>query len=327
MIAGIIARHTDKIQKYTTHLKIICLLLALYFIKPSITKHELESMESLFKVQRATPGLILRDALEGFPEMPPHRTIAVIISSDDLLIHPVHEWIKYLRLRTKNIKILQENDFAGYFATILITTGERKSIKIHPLRNFQPNSDILRVSFGSFEPLFVFYWTDLFQFQFDNRLELVFTPSKECRTSFLQLLHYLMNVRSHSRGTYYYVPLGPYGTLLNWISMSKQDTSTSYFIRAEAFAPFIGLIIAVLIIDGRYMSTASNLLLFSLSCALCPYCALIFIRKQSMALHLFLCFVINFKLSYLLATTVYFYEVFGLVSLLFKGGSKVKPLK
>lgn len=320
MLVGLFYKHLHKLNCSVNYVRLACLVISLLFVYPRISYHEFYSSESLFGFQSISRTALLSAQPNEFSDelrnSPPFKTIAVIVNNNELLAK-IKNSILFLKLKTKNIKIINKNDYAGYFTTIEIRKTDESRVEIHPLRNYQPNSDLLHIAAGVFKPTLVFNISDLFISKFENKIEIALSGDDQSMLDFVKLLHYLMNITSLVWGTYFYVPLGDVNSLFGENNSKPSGELNLYFIKAETVVPFIALTIVESLLAGRYKIDPILLACNGLAIWISPCLVPLVYNIKGIAPLLILYSFINFKVGYIISVIVALYDIASITNQLY----------
>ncbi|RVD91331.1 hypothetical protein TUBRATIS_22130 [Tubulinosema ratisbonensis] len=227
MILLKILANLEFVNKHKRKIQFIILGCCFYFLKIEKCKNKVLTDESLFDKMKTKDKLVLGNSknLTEYNEfktfslnnMSPNDTILILGKKEDefyfeKLIHN----IKNAKVCTKNIKILlgEVNHTSLkclYFCILKINFSDFNCTLIDPLRNWQPNSDLLFLTYDYFPPKQSLNLHFMNEFPLNvNFIEINITPSTKDLRTFLLYLRALHNIHSHSLGNYYYIPFENY---------------------------------------------------------------------------------------------------------------------
>ncbi|KCZ82323.1 hypothetical protein H312_00346 [Anncaliia algerae PRA339] len=274
MILNKILTHWDLIRKYKKIIQLIILLCCMYFFTFTKNTNKILTDESLcdkmisniklqmdnyshFTIVNNVKTVVLNNKSDN-------DTILIIGNEkDEKLLNRLITNLKLSKVCTKNIKvILGEVELASlkslYFCILKLTFGKNKCTIIKPLRNYQPNSDLMFISYHYFPPKTSMEYSFLNEYPLNvNYLEIVLSPSIEDSLTFLLFIRSLHNLHSHSLGNYYYVPFESFNISLisfvpflacNYVYMIFTSLSESMNISFSYSFPFITYFSSVLFI-------------------------------------------------------------------------------
>lgn len=301
MILLKILENVNLINKHKRKIQFVLLCCCFYFLKINNSKNKVLSDESLFdKMKLKDKWLIngsshfkIENGVKTFQlnEKSPNDTILIISKEKyekifDKLIHN----IKSMQVCTKNIKIiLEEIDCSSlkclYFCVIKLDFTDSLSTTIEPMRNWQPNSDLMFISYAYFPPKqqLNFYFTNTFPLNV-NFLEINLTQKTDHLRLFILFLRSLNNIHSHSLGNYYYIPF------------------ENYHFSLLTFVPFISLNFVYLIFSAfKRKMNISEKYFYPLIYYYFPYSFIFFITNDSLfnSYCSFIFILFNFKIGLL----------------------------
>lgn len=284
MLINVLHRLLCLAVRHRAHARLILLVAAgtmLLFTRPA--EYSLMSKESLYK-QLDSSCCLLSDADKGFEESPPHQTIFILVDGSMELCDAIERTTRRIKLRSRLLRVSTVNSSEQHFVKLYIREG-KEVLNIHPMRNYQPNSDVLELARLVFEPRLSFELGDLFIWRFENRIDISLPNNPKSLRRLAKLLRYYMNIESHVYGLYYYIP-----------------TRTG-IIRAEHPYMFISLTLLSLLFDFRPGCSPVMVLLAGILCQACPLACVLFLKKEYAFIYGLVFGVINLKcgLTYTLA--------------------------
>ncbi|KAI5181961.1 hypothetical protein PAEPH01_2846, partial [Pancytospora epiphaga] len=221
MLIDFIGRNRHLLLKYHYIVKITIILLTPFTLLGFKRDYNLRSFDTMYGNIDPLFNLKLSKPTD-FKPMSPGMTICIIMERwDQALV----DSINCLRLRTKSIVITDKDIPEIYFVKLKINFRKNSHVVVHPLRNFQPNSDLLSLAVKIFTAKCCVNIEDLLFGYFDSSVELHLDNSPESITKLLVLLKYYMNVEAFTWCNFYYVPFN------------------NYFIRGESLCYFIVAVI------------------------------------------------------------------------------------
>ncbi|KAM0672166.1 hypothetical protein CWI42_080780 [Ordospora colligata] len=187
---------------------------------------------------------------------------------------------------------------------------------VYPLRNHQPNSDLLLVAEVFFPSSIVFSMKDvLFPNTPANRLEIHIRTTRRDMRQFMNFVRSISFVRTHPYGSYFYVPIG------------------GSYINGTAFISLVMPIIVYFVLDWTCMAyevSCTRILLGSVLYYISPMFLVLFVRRNESMCLCAIFMVLNPKIGMIYALVCYTRMVHDVYTLGFrhlKSVNMLKPLK
>jgi len=278
MLLDFIFKISPKIQKERARSILLALSLILLHIRP--VEISLKSSESLFKQLGISKALLFNKEPEVFPIRSPRDTIFVLLDGSDAFFKQVCRTTNRIALRSKSIEVSKHDSHENYFVKVYLKEDSKTKYKIHPLRNFQPNSDLFYLTKEVFGSEYRFALSDLFLWNFENRIDISMNNNENAINRLCILLRLFMNIESHYYGLYYYIPL------------------KTGVIRAEPLIFFVLSVLLSAVFDLNLCLNPLMMFVGALSYALCPLSCLFFLQKEFCSVYGLLFAVINFRFSF-----------------------------
>jgi hypothetical protein len=295
MILDILFRKHNEILKYQHIIRLLLVLTPLPLLNVKKSGRTIFTEESPHRHLMGRRDVELSDMGDLFHEgrfvlngLPPRASILIHTKQKESCREVVGT-IKKMDFKNVNVIVdLNEPDRTKpYLFEIHLSFGERTSSKVHPLRCYLPNSELLNLSHLYFPYEAAFSIRDfLFSGTPLNLLEIRLRDIPEDKMVFMEFLKVTSFLRSHPYGSYYYIPF------------------EKHSIEFAAFAPIIVPIFLFFVLDWfckRYPVSVARLVVASLLYRLCPAASLFFLRRNEIhcLLPIFLIFNFKFGLFYL----------------------------
>lgn len=291
MLLNIILKNISIVKKHETLLKIFLLFLAGASLYPQLIDNKMMSKESLYDCIELPKDFLL-EAPKEYVTQTPNQTILIICDKNDAKLDPLIEKILRLKIRTRSIQICDSNINENYFCKIELRSAGNTATEIHPLKNLQPNSDLIYLACSIFGYKLSFSFKDLFYQSFDNILKVNIEPSEEGHRKILELLQLLMNIETHVYGLYYYIPLG------------------NKIIRAEYCAIFMIIIIIYTFADDSVKCNNHLLILLTICYILMPASILFQLKGNGITPKIIIFGIFNFKFGFIYCVLYYIKIIF-----------------
>lgn len=280
MLIDVTQRLLSLAVRHKTHTRLILLAVSTIFVFIRPAKYSLMSSESLYNQLDSSHDLLFSDVDREFEELPPHQTIFVFVDGGKEFCDSMEKCIKRIRLRSKSLKISTANSSEQYFVKLYVKESKETCLNIHPMRNYQPNSDIMELAKSVFEPRLLFEFGDLAVWCFENRIDISLASDQKSLRKLASLLRYYMNIESHAYGLYYYIPV------------------KTGIIRAESLGIFMLLTLISSLSDFQPGCNPVMVLVAGILYHLCPLVCVFFLRKEHVFLYGLAFCVINFKAGF-----------------------------
>lgn len=296
MLLKVIQRLVSAVGKNTRRTKAIILLVAPIFLLLRLQKYHMYSGESLIEDLKFEDADIY-DTPVDYEDRPPHETIYILFTGSAELETRLNDRIRRLMVRSKSIQISREDTPESVFVKINLVESSHQGLRLHPLRSFQPNSDLITIAMRLFPPVVRFDLLDIFHYRFENRIDLELPPSEKSICDLCRLLRYYSNIHSHYYGIYYYIPLS---TGIITLDMLK------------------GFIICCIAHEAFEISAKFNPVVFLAHSVLYyffPPVGFFILRKPHRAVYLFSFCLLNFRFGFLSCVYLYINEVWRMLVL------------
>ncbi|WEL39023.1 hypothetical protein PFJ87_07g01000 [Encephalitozoon hellem] len=223
-----------------------------------------------FVLNSLPPRLTLR--IQGYPEQKEYY-------------HPVISTLRSMDIRNINviIDLNPPDEKCVYLFEIDLKFGSKACVLVHPLKNHQPNSDLLLVAREffpfklSFDPIDIILTNTP-----SNRLHIVLKNTSRNLKAFMNFIKSISFVRTHPYGSYFYIP-----------------TNDGY-IDITAFIPLVLSVFASYTLDWAYASyhiSVSRVFLGTLLYSFFPVSFLFFTRKNEYSCFAVIFMVLNPKIG------------------------------
>ena len=207
MLAKVLLQLYNRFLLYRDWISFIMTLAAPLSLSIGVGRYNIDSSE-MYHNDLNTRYKLLRDTPMEFTMRSPHETICIVLPEADEDAQLLKEVLTRINIRPKSIIMSQENSVDNYFLKLRITMGKKECVYINPLRNIQPNLDMLSLAvLHHFPPKINFFRTTEFtHVAYENTINVCIerTPA-----SFLKLLEFLkvcMYVEKFGCASHYYTP-------------------------------------------------------------------------------------------------------------------------
>lgn len=272
---------------------LLLLLPALLLFKPS--KYKIHSRELLFDSLDVDDETGFYGPPIDYKVQPPNETIYIHFEGSHNLYNILNEKIKKITIRSKSIKLSREDANEHFFIKLYLKENVYSALEMHPLRNFQPNSDLLTAAACLFDPFLKFDLMDFLLYKFENRIDILVNNDEASITKICNLLRYYLNIHSHYRGSYYYIPL------------------KKRIIKLNSLKLFIAGYILYELIKGSSKFDLGIFLIKSIVYYLFPPAGLFLGNLESRAIYAFIFCIMNFKVGFVCCLYWYLHEFVSFV--------------
>lgn len=256
---------------------LLCAIFSFLNIEPSPDR--LMSSESLYNQIGLSKAQLFENISKPFEDSFPNQTIMIIFTGSENFKKLTKEIVSRLKLRSKTIKFSSKPTNENYFIKVYLKESDINCLKIHPLRNYQPNSDLLYLAKQVFKPTYRFQIRDLFILKFENWVDLEITNEKRSLERVCLLLRLFMNLESHYYGLYYYIP-----------------TRTG-LIKAEPIFLFNIGILLIVFSESLPLLNPYSLFVATILNYFCPLCCFFYLKKKISIMYGLVFTVINYKIA------------------------------
>ncbi|KAH9411138.1 hypothetical protein HK407_08g12830 [Ordospora pajunii] len=222
-----------KKYNYTLRIALACMPLLLLGTKKSNTITSKETVEEYLNAKNSVEipescDFESFDASRRFVlnNLPPRQTLRI-------QAHLEHEKnycqvvsaLKAMEIRNINVIVdfNMPDERCEYLFDVDLRFSKRMHMAVYPLRNHQPNSDLLLVAEVFFPSTIAFSISDVFlPNKPANCLEIHVRTTRRDMRQFMNFVKSISFVRTHSYGSYFYVPIGGSyinGTVFLWLAV------------------------------------------------------------------------------------------------------------
>lgn len=286
-LAELVSQHILRHRMLLKSVLLFAAPLTLFHLK---SDYSLRSYETLYDQIDPLYNLTSDEPVD-FAERPPHQTICIVLSEKNRGSSSIIGEVRRLRLRTKSVVFTDRDIRETFFAKIFIQTSDRSSVHVHPLRNFQPNSDLLALAIKVFGCRLSLHYRDLTYGPFENAVYLSLRDTKEDRQKLLTLLRYYMNVEAFVWCNFFYVPF------------------RKFYIRAEPLILFNIVVICTMLFDCDLLLDPLGLVFTACLFGAAPLSLVLLYDARRNAILALLFSVINFKFGFVFCLLFYVYTV------------------
>lgn len=313
MILDRLLKHSEKLMRYRNVIKIGLVIAPFFLMDIRRTTSGVISTEPGYPYENSTKisnslkstELLFVNNRFILNDLPPRATLRIQGNPHQKTqLYTLISTLQAMKIRNINV-IVDLNPLdrrSVYLFEIDLSFGDETCLWICPLKNHQPNSDLLLVAKKFFTSKLKLSLLDLLLSNSPrNNLEICLRPTREDLKTFVNFIRIISFIRSHPYGTYFYIPL------------------EEAYIEANTFLPAIIPILTYYILDGvstSYPVCIFRVLFGSLLYFICPLSSLLFLRRNEIQCFIVIFMALNFKVGLLYAALCYFrmvYDVFWII--------------
>lgn len=280
MLIDVLHRVLSLAVEHKSRTKLVLLAVSTMFIFVRPVRYSLMSSESLYSCLNSSCDLLFSDADTEFQDLSPHQTVFILVDGTEEFCSSVEGCVRKIKVRPKSLKVSSVNSSEQYFVKLYVKEDCETCLNIHPMRNYQPNSDIMELAKSVFKPRLAFEPWDLVTWSFENRVDISLANDPKSMKKLASLLRYYMNIESHVYGLYYYIPV------------------KTGIVRAESLGLFVLFVLLSSLFDFEPNCNPFMVLMAGIAYHLCPLVCVFFLRREHVFLYGLAFSVVNFKFGF-----------------------------